>query len=226
MKPLQDYIFQQVDEANAQLPADAEEKLEQLFKKMAPELKAIEKAADDKFKHNWEPHVNGARVGRTWVCEPDEAHRESLSAVISDLKTHSGKWTYAGPRSESIGRGGYEYFDVFTMYDGEVKYQLHAIQHNDPDKYWSVRLGISYPIIMDAAELDFTPNTSDKSKDVTGKPIKVGDAVAYCSRAVSGNSPMPVGVVTEVTPKQITVYDKINNNLVKLPGFKCCVIVK
>lgn len=117
-------------------------------------------------------------------------------------------------------------FDVFTMDDGEVKYQLHAIQSNDSDDYVRARLGISYPIIMDAAELDFTPNTSDKTKDITGSAIKVGDAVVYCSRAVSGNSPMPVGVVTEVTPKQITVYDKINNNLVKLPGFKCCVIVR
>ena len=218
MTNLQDYILQQIDEANAQLPADAEKKLEQLFKKIAPELKAIEKAAGDKFEHNWEPHVNGTRVGRTWVLNRI-ANREDFSAAIVDLKTHSGKWRYAGTRSESIGRGGYQTFDVFTILDGEVKYQLHAVQANNPDDYWMARLSISYPIIMDAAELDFTPNTSDKSKDITGSPIKVGDAVVYCSRAVSGNSPIPVGVVTEVSPKQITVYDKINNNLVKLWNF-------
>lgn len=48
-----------------------------------------------------------------------------------------------------------------------------------------------------------------KIKDIVGREIKVGDAVAYC---VVGYSSLQVGLVTKLTPKGMRVDDMVQRD--------------
>jgi hypothetical protein len=223
MKQLSSYLLEQINEASVSLPGDVDQKMNGYFKIIAPEIKNFEAAAKSTFKV-FNTTVNGTRVVRWYTCWPKRPYK-AWKAELEKFMNNPGKWTYEGIQVYSLGRGGSKSMEKFVITDGDVKYTI-AFQANfkDIEGNTDVSLYIDYPVMVSAEELKFTPNTSDKTKDIAGRVIEVGDSVAYCSRTVSGNNPMPVGVVTEVTTKQITVFDKINNNLVKIPGYKCCMI--
>lgn len=222
MIQLQEYLANSINEASVVLSNDNKKQMDDLFNKIKSELKHLESASKSEFDE-----FNIKAVGTNVIgiyrlhCEDNI---EEFVKELDKFKKNSGKWKYLGVKGSSIGRGASRYDETFELVDGDVTYTLTFPERYDKMDYILVELYIKCPIMVQAEDLKFTPNTSDKSKDIAGRVINVGDSVAYCSRSVSGNNPMPVGVVIEATPKQIKIYDKINDNIVLVPGFKCCII--